>query len=126
MCPMNGGMRTMKVQKIRMKGNRPIVNWLVVAGLLSVTAYAVAEQLTVTTYYPSPRGVYDELRTVGNTFLALQPGGVADWHGVVIGTDAVPTDSQEKLAVVNQTSTLEVRFVSDSLASQTDSGSSVR
>ena len=34
--------------------------------LALVPAFAVAEDLTVTTYYPSPRGVYGELRTTGN------------------------------------------------------------
>ena len=29
-------------------------------------AYALAEEITLTTYYPSPRGVYQELRTSGN------------------------------------------------------------
>ena len=40
--------------------------WLVLALLLATTAYALAEDLTLTTYYPSPRGVYAELRTSGN------------------------------------------------------------
>ena len=34
--------------------------------IVSVTAAAVAEDMTVTTYYPSPRGVYNELRTTGD------------------------------------------------------------
>lgn len=40
--------------------------WVPTAALLTVLlgtfVYAVAEQLTLTTYYPSPRGVYQELR----------------------------------------------------------------
>ena len=39
--------------------------WLVLALLLATTAYALAEELTLTTYYPSPRGVYAELRVGG-------------------------------------------------------------
>ena len=33
---------------------------------LSLMPAMGAEDVTVTTYYPSPRGVYDELRTTGN------------------------------------------------------------
>lgn len=51
-------------------------NWFVVALLLGTTAYAMAEEIALTTYYPSPRGVYQELRTTGNTYLATQSGNV--------------------------------------------------
>ena len=46
--------------------------WLLLALLLTACAYVVAEEITLTTYYPSPRGVYNELRTHGNTYLAIQ------------------------------------------------------
>lgn len=40
---------------------------ILLALLLSLTAvYAIAEEVTLTTYYPSPRGVYQELRAMGN------------------------------------------------------------
>ena len=43
--------------------NGKFQGWVVVALLLGTAAYAIAqEQITLTTYYPSPRGVYDELR----------------------------------------------------------------
>ena len=47
-------------------------------GLAIVTGAASlsAEDITITTYYPSPRGVYDELRTTNNTFLATTNGNV--------------------------------------------------
>src|SRR3989338_5541861 len=48
-----------------------IERWLTVA-LLLATATASADDVTVTTYYPSPRGVYHELRTMDNTYLAVQ------------------------------------------------------
>ena len=35
-----------------------------------------AEDVTVSTYYPSPRGVYQELRVANNTQLAMQAGDV--------------------------------------------------
>ncbi len=37
-------------------------SWLVPLILLGVIGYALAEDLTLTTYYPSPRGVYKEVR----------------------------------------------------------------
>jgi len=40
--------------------------WLVLVLLLGTMVYALAEEITLTTYYPSPRGVYNELRTLGN------------------------------------------------------------
>ena len=40
--------------------------WMVVLLLGGTMAYAIAEEITLTTYYPSPRGVYQELRTAGD------------------------------------------------------------
>jgi len=49
----------------------------VIAGLILGFAVAtLAEVVTVTTYYPSPRGVYENLRTTGQTTLAEQGGNV--------------------------------------------------
>jgi hypothetical protein len=43
----------------------------VVAGLvLGAVTYAIAADITMTTYYPTPYGSYRELRTLNNTFLA--------------------------------------------------------
>ena len=50
--------------------------WLVPALLLGTMAYAIAEDITITTYYPSPRGVYKELRTTDNAYLAINAGNV--------------------------------------------------
>lgn len=55
---------------------RTLKAWMVVGMLLGTMAYAIAEDITLTTYYPSPRGVYDELRSNNNTFLAVQGGAV--------------------------------------------------
>lgn len=55
---------------------RFVRGWVVAGLLLGTMTYAIAEDVTLTTYYPSPRGVYNELRTNSNTFLALQGGGV--------------------------------------------------
>lgn len=47
--------------------------------LLGTMAYAIAEEITLTTYYPSPRGVYDQLRTAGNVQIGrIEPPGVLD------------------------------------------------
>ena len=40
--------------------------WMVMLLLGGVAAYCIAEEITLTTYYPSPRGMYNELRTAGN------------------------------------------------------------
>jgi len=49
--------------------------WMVVTLLLGTIVYAIAEEITLVTYYPSPRGVYEELRVT---------------ERVVIGTEEVP------------------------------------
>ena len=36
--------------------------WLILILLLITATYAIAEDVTLTTYYPSPRGVYAQLR----------------------------------------------------------------
>lgn len=45
---------------------RKLKGWLVPILLLGTLGYAIAEEITLMTYYPSPRGVYNELRTAGN------------------------------------------------------------
>ena len=46
--------------------HRWLKSGLVIALLLGTAFYALAEDITLTTYYPSPRGVYQELRTSGD------------------------------------------------------------
>ncbi len=60
-----------------MKGGVKISGWLVPALLLCTVAYALAEDLTLTTYYPSPRGVYKELRTSGDAAIGTTGTPVA-------------------------------------------------
>jgi hypothetical protein len=50
--------------------------WIAVVLLSGMMAYAIAEEITLTTYYPSPRGVYKELHITHNAFLATQEGNV--------------------------------------------------
>lgn len=47
---------------------------LIAALVLLTGVYAVAEEVTLMTYYPSPRGVYDQLRSMGETLLAQNLG----------------------------------------------------
>ncbi|MFH0913089.1 MAG: hypothetical protein V1884_02245 [Candidatus Omnitrophota bacterium] len=44
--------------------------------LLVTDLFAEEESYTITTYYPSPYGVYNELTTYSNTNLAIQSGNV--------------------------------------------------
>ena len=61
--------------------------WVLVCAAPAV----LAEDMTVETYYPSPRGVYQELRTTNNTYLATLAGNVG------IGTTA----SEDTLVLSN-------------------------
>ena len=63
---------------------------LLIGFLASGARLARAEDITISTYYPSPRGGYQELRTTNNTYLAPQSGNVG------IGTTAPGA----KLAVI--------------------------
>jgi len=62
-------------------------HWLVVGLLLGTAVYALAEDITLTTYYPSPRGVYQELKTAGDLVVGdiTNPPG-ARLHVVQEGT----------------------------------------
>ncbi|MDO8603417.1 MAG: hypothetical protein Q7O04_06175, partial [Candidatus Omnitrophota bacterium] len=57
--------------------------------VLLMGIYSIAEDITLTTYYPAPYGAYDELTTTGNTYLATTSGNVG------IGTTASPNRKLE-------------------------------
>jgi len=61
--------------------------WLVAGLLLGTMAYAIAEDVTLTTYYPSPRGVYKELQTRETTLLATASGNVGIGHSSASSVD---------------------------------------
>lgn len=42
--------------------------------VLLMGMYSIAEEITLTTYYPAPYGAYEELTTTGNTYLATASG----------------------------------------------------
>ena len=72
-------------------------SWMVALLLLGTMAYALAEEITLTTYYPSPRGVYDELRTAGDVAIGKldAPNARLEIRGRTLGT------SEKALAVGN-------------------------
>ncbi len=77
---------------------RRILHMVFSAALCAVVpAIAWAEDITVTTYYPSPRGVYDELRTTGQ---------------VEIGSLAAMTNPAEKLKIVGNSTATNLVIVS--------------
>ena len=79
-----------------MRSSKP--SWLIALVLVGGTAmYAIAEDITLTTYYPSPRGVYDQLRSMGQTLLAQSGGGVG------IGTGPTTPDASAVLDIRSTT-----------------------
>ncbi len=68
---------------------RRLHHWLWLFVLMGVVAYALAEDLTLTTYYPSPRGVYKELRTSGDVAIGTTSAPTARLQ--VVGSIAAPT-----------------------------------
>ncbi len=54
-----------------------LYSWLLGALFLGTMAYAIAEEITLTTYYPSPRGVYKELRVTDNAGIGTTDPGTA-------------------------------------------------
>ena len=55
---------------------RALVFGLAAVMLLAVTDELGSESVTLTTYYPAPSGVYTQMITTGNTYLATQTGNV--------------------------------------------------
>ncbi len=64
----------------------------ILIGILFLGVSTIAEEITLTTYYPAPYGAYNELTTTGNTYLATTSGRVG------IGT----TNPNETLEVVGK------------------------
>ncbi|TPW21072.1 MAG: hypothetical protein FD126_1050 [Elusimicrobia bacterium] len=66
-------------------GRRELVGALVAALVLAHPAGLATEQLTMTTYYPSPYGVYQRLRSTQDAYLATDPSA-SPQRRVGIGT----------------------------------------
>ena len=52
------------------------IGLLVIGVSLNSTPATLAEELTMSTNYPAPRGIYDQLVTMGSTYLARAGGAV--------------------------------------------------
>ena len=65
--------------------------------VLGVGTTLMAEDITLTTYYPAPYGAYDELTTTGNTYLATTSGNVG------IGTTVPGTYKIKVLGTIDAT-----------------------
>ena len=103
--------------------------WVTLCVLLGTAIYAIAEDLTLVTYYPSPRGVYNELRTRGNvqggsvtapadpaTAPRLHVVGGADTTQLQITANATQTNTNPLLRGLASDGTTELfRLHSDSL-----------
>ena len=74
--------------------------WMVPLILLGVVAYALAEDLTLTTYYPSPRGVYKELRVAQRLALGT---GVPPARLTVTGPATIPPAASVRPALTGTT-----------------------
>lgn len=57
-------------------GRRELAGLALLAAVVFGPAALSTESLTLTTYYPSPYGVYNEMRTTGNALLAYSGGAV--------------------------------------------------
>jgi hypothetical protein len=87
--------QAMKRDQIR---NGLLVGMLGLLVFGAALAVVAQEDITLTTYYPSPRGVYEELRVTRNAFLATDP--TAPVPVVSIGTDTPPPGSTATLYVL--------------------------
>ncbi|MBI2885011.1 MAG: hypothetical protein HYY15_02435 [Candidatus Omnitrophica bacterium] len=65
-------------------------NLLIIGAVAGTMAYALAEDLTLSTYYPSPRGVYKELRTTGDVAIGTTSAPMARLHVIGAGGIAHP------------------------------------
>ena len=69
--------------------------WLIVGSLFSGIVSVSAEEITIVTYYPSPRGVYEELRASGDVGIGAITAPGARLHVTQQGVaDAVRVDDE--------------------------------
>ncbi|MFC1521500.1 hypothetical protein ACFL6Y_03735 [Elusimicrobiota bacterium] len=80
-----------------------------VFGLLIYGATLMAERLTITSFYPSPYGVYKQLRALGDSSFAAQAGAT-----VGIGTN-IPLANTK--VTIKTTADTEIGFTGDDTAS---------
>lgn len=66
---------------------------LMAAMLLAGTGELNSESVTLSTYYPAPSGVYTNMITTGNTFLARDGGAVIVGGALGVGTATAPAQA---------------------------------
>ena len=102
--------------------------WLVCLILLGTALYALAEDLTLTTYYPSPRGMYNELRTSGDVAIGTTspitgaPGSGLPPRLYVLGTGVNTTLRIDNTTTGSELSPVVVNSVGDVGIGTTDPG----
>ena len=80
--------------------SRRVLKWGLVCGfLLFLTASTSTESVTLTTYYPAPAGAYNNMVTIGNTWLARDPQTSGAQSFVEIGTNEGVPNPNTKLIV---------------------------
>jgi len=67
----------------------PWKSWLILGLLLGTMAYALAEDLTLVTYYPSPRGRYKEI--IVDTLTLAPPGNLSVPGSLAVGPTYPPS-----------------------------------
>ena len=91
-------------QKAEFGSGRRLLLGLAVLAVVALKPGALStEQLTMTTYYPSPYGVYDQMRATNNAYLAYTGGSVG------IGTTAPPGGVKFNVAGGGNTSQFDGR-----------------
>lgn len=58
------------------KLNTVLLSILISLLISPLSVFATDESITITTYYPSPYGAYNELKSYSNTYLAITSGNV--------------------------------------------------
>lgn len=91
-------------QRAEVGSGRRLLLGLAVLAMVALKPGALStEQLTMTTYYPSPYGVYDQMRATNNTYLAYTGGSVG------IGTSSPPGGVKFNVAGNGNTSQFDGR-----------------
>jgi len=81
---------------------RTLVFLMAAALLVTVTPELGSENVTLSTYYPAPSGVYTKMITTGSTFLATSGG--SNYVGIGTTNPGVPLD-------ITNTQTVGIRYV---------------
>ncbi|MBI3020511.1 MAG: hypothetical protein HYY90_02850, partial [Candidatus Omnitrophica bacterium] len=95
----------------------PVKGWLVMGLLLGTTAYAIAEEITLTTYYPSPRGVYRELKMNGTGTIEFGAGLTKEPNAGKIGYQTFTADALDIVGAGTGQANRKIKFWNEGGAS---------